>query len=134
MERKNKSLNVYFACVIILFVEQSLFHFPVLNTEKLKYYKDLFIPAELSTDDMDRLLISLRNLSLVSRCGADLVTVFTLALLKGEMSMMALAVLNWCPAHTMCQAKETHRLVTLNISDVLKRQNKDLLPWDTDRH
>lgn len=63
MDRKNKSLNVYFTCVVVLFVEHYLFHFLVVNTEELKYYKDLFIPADLSTGDTDRLLISLRNLS-----------------------------------------------------------------------
>lgn len=112
---------MYFACIIFLFLEQSLFHFLVVNTEELKYYKDLFIPADLSTGDMDRLLISLRNLSLVSKLEADLMIVFTLALLEGEMNMMALALLNWCPAHKMCQAKETHTSATLNILDVLKK-------------
>lgn len=57
----------------------------------------------------------------MSKLGADLAIVFTLALLQGEMNMMALAVLNWCPAYTTCQAKDTHRLATLNILDVLKK-------------
>lgn len=87
MDKKNKSLNVYFACVILLFVEHS--HFLVVNTE-LKYNEVLFIPADFSICDMDRLLISLRNLSLVSKLGSDLTIVFTLALLEGEMNMMAL--------------------------------------------
>lgn len=88
MERKNTYLNIYFAYVIVLFVEYS--HFFLVNTEEIKYYKDLFIPADLNAGDMDRLLIFLRNLSLVSKLGADLAIVFTLALLEGEMNMMAL--------------------------------------------
>lgn len=64
-------------------------HFFVVNTEELKYYKGLFIPADLSTGNMDRLLISLRNLLSLSKLGADLAIVFTLALLEGEMNMMA---------------------------------------------
>lgn len=90
MERKKKSLNIYFAYVIVLFVESSLFHFLMVNTWELKYYKDLFIPADLSAVDMDKLLIFLRNLSLVSKLGGDLAIVFILALLEGEMNMMAL--------------------------------------------
>lgn len=88
MERE-KNLNVYFACVIVLFVKHSLFHFLLVKTEELKYYKGLFIPADLNMGDMDRLLISLKNLSLVSKLGAGLAIVFTLALLEGEINMMA---------------------------------------------
>lgn len=90
MERKNKYPNVYFAYVVVLFVEYCLFHFFMANTEELKYYKDLFIPTDLNAGDMDRLLIFLRNLSLVSKLVADFGIVFTLALLGGEMNMMVL--------------------------------------------
>lgn len=41
MDKKNKSLNVYFACAILLFVEHS--HFLMVNTEELKYNEVLFI-------------------------------------------------------------------------------------------
>lgn len=62
-------------------MEHCLFNFLVVNTEELKYYKHMFIPADVSTGDMDRSLISFRNLSLVSKLGADLAIEFTLALL-----------------------------------------------------
>lgn len=88
MERKNKYPNVGLAYLIVLFVQY--YHFFMVNTKELKYYKDLFIPADLNAGDMDRLLIFLGNLSLVSKLGADFAIVFTLALLEGEMNMMAL--------------------------------------------
>lgn len=127
MEKKNKYLNIYFACVTVLLVEHSLFHFLVVNTVELKYYKYLFIPSDLHTDDVDKLLISLRNLSLVSKLEDDLAVVLTLTLLDDGINMMVLAVLNCCPAHTMCQAKETQRLATLNIFDVLKKTEQELV-------
>lgn len=63
---------------------------------------------------------------MVSRLGADLAIVFTLALLEGEINMTACIKL---VSSTMCRAKETHRLATLNILDVLKKTEQEPLNY-----
>lgn len=42
------NVNGYFACLVSLFVECTPLYFLAVNTEWLKYYKHLFIPAALT--------------------------------------------------------------------------------------
>lgn len=112
--------------VLWLFVECPPLRFLAVNTEWLKYCKHLFNPANLTVR-----VAWIGHLfpwviwPLVSKLRVDLAMVFTLALLEDEINMLALAVFNWSPGPTWCWAKETHRLATISILDILKKPKQE---------